>query len=222
MTCAGSRRARCDGSTPWVARRTLARRHSVVPEQTSEPLHGRGPRAIGGRRVQHPSHRVHAGAGGRLPASHAEAAVQAPSRRHSRPRPAARRAGTARRGRRAPRADRQGRLTGAQPTRAPLSRRALRRARSFLSLERTSGLRKGRTRRETPAGCSWMRQVTTAPARSSCTDRSSRPRPRRRASRSGPRRPRRRTVVTSLTFARPSPLRPRAAFGAPRRRAPSA
>jgi hypothetical protein len=83
------------------------------PSKPGEPRHERGPRAIGGRRVQHPSHRVDAGAGGRLPAPHAAAAVQAPSRRHSRSRRAARRAGTAPRGRRATRADRQGRLTGA-------------------------------------------------------------------------------------------------------------
>ena len=108
----------------WLVRPSVADVASCLSNAASPRR--TGPRSDRSRRVQHPSHRIDAGPGGRLPASHGAAAVPSQARGPARRRAAARGAGSTRGTRRAARAHGAKRLTSRyhrarSPSRTPRS-----------------------------------------------------------------------------------------------------
>ena len=106
----GTAGSRCGRPPPWVARPPLVADVASCLSNAASPRRT-GPRSDRSRRVQHPSQRIDAGPGGRLPASHGAAAVPSQARGPARRRAAARGAGNTRGARRATRAHGEKRLT---------------------------------------------------------------------------------------------------------------
>ena len=122
----GTAGSRCGRPPPWVARPPLVADVASCLSNAASPRRT-GPRSDRSRRVQHPSQRIDAGPGGRLPASHGAAAVPSQARGPARRRAAARGAGNTRGARRATRAHGEKRLTSrSHRPRSPVARRARR------------------------------------------------------------------------------------------------